>query len=219
MRKKLAAEYISGKGIEIGGLNAPLSVPEGVIVTFVDLAPFEEIVKANPEVEVVAKPEIIDNAETLEKFDDASQDFVIANHVLEHMENPIKAFYNWMRVLKPGGVIYAAIPEKTHTFDRNRPVTRLTHIIEDWLCGPDRSLREHYVDWYMNSELEGVTGEELKRKVEASMASRNNIHFHVWDKLAIENMFKFFKANIPEIESYELFDNGAEVIAITRKKA
>lgn len=217
MREQLAIQYLSGSGIEIGGLHNPLRVPEGCKVTYVDLAPTEEVAKANPDVVVTNPVNVVDNAETLATFADNSQDFVIANHVLEHCENPIKAFENWLRVLKPGGVIYAAIPEKNHTFDRKREVTTLRHLLADYYFEPDHSLEAHYRDWFMNSELEGVSGEELERKVSASMKARNNIHFHVFDFASMQELFSWFLKKRFPIEHYELHVNGSEVITITRK--
>lgn len=50
----------------------------------------------------VVRPDIVDDGECLSKVGDFSQDFVIANHVLEHFEDPIKGFRNMLRVLKHG---------------------------------------------------------------------------------------------------------------------
>jgi predicted SAM-dependent methyltransferase len=35
------------------------------------------------------EPDIIDDGEKLSRIEDASQDFIIANHFLEHCEDPI----------------------------------------------------------------------------------------------------------------------------------
>ncbi len=68
-------------------------------------------------------PDMIDDGETLSTIDSASQDFVIANHFLEHCENPIQTLRNFLRVLKDGGILYMAVPDKRFTFDVDRPVT------------------------------------------------------------------------------------------------
>jgi ubiquinone/menaquinone biosynthesis C-methylase UbiE len=57
------------------------------------------------EYELVA-PDVIDDGERLAAFGDESQDFVIANHFIEHCEDPIEAVTNALRVLKPGGILY-----------------------------------------------------------------------------------------------------------------
>ena len=43
-------------------------------------------------------------------FEDQSFDRVIAAHVLEHLVNPVDALKEWMRVLKPNGVLTLVLP-------------------------------------------------------------------------------------------------------------
>lgn len=214
MREQLSHKFIKGSGIEIGGLNAPLPV-QNAQVTYVDRAPIEEIAATHHDVKILIDKYIIDSAEELSNFENESLDFVIANHVLEHCENPIKAIQNWTRVLKKDGVIFCALPVKDHTFDKKRAVTAFEHLMIDYIRGPDSSLVEHYRDWFANSELEGVRGEELERKVAAALALRGNIHFHVWDLPAIKDLGVMFSRFFNLI--YELHENGSEVILIFRK--
>lgn len=72
---------------------------------------------------------------------------MIANHFLEHCENPIKAFLNMLRVLRPGGILFLAVPDKRHTFDRDRPVTPLAHLVRDYEEGPGWSRKGHFEEW------------------------------------------------------------------------
>jgi len=44
---------------------------------------------------------------------DNSIDFVTSSHVLEHISNTEKTLNEWLRVLKPGGVIAITVPDKT----------------------------------------------------------------------------------------------------------
>ena len=71
------------------------------------------------------------------------QDFVIANQVLEHFQNPLLALQNMLRVLKPGGVLYLSLPDKRFSFDVDRPVTTVEHVLRDYRrgtrSGPDAS--------------------------------------------------------------------------------
>jgi phosphatidylethanolamine/phosphatidyl-N-methylethanolamine N-methyltransferase len=43
-------------------------------------------------------------------YDDASFDRLIATHILEHLPAPHKVVREWMRVLKPGGVMSIVLP-------------------------------------------------------------------------------------------------------------
>ena len=68
-----------------------------------------------------------------------SQDFIIANHFLEHTENPIGTIETHLGKLKPGGVLFYAVPDKRYTFDFRRPVTPIEHMVADYEQGPERS--------------------------------------------------------------------------------
>lgn len=89
-RKQLSAVFLKGFGLEIGALHNPLWVSAGVSVKYVDRANEHELQKHYFETDNITKPDIIDDGETLLTLPNASQDFIIANHVLEHCENPIK---------------------------------------------------------------------------------------------------------------------------------
>lgn len=61
--------------------------------------------------DVVPGPNI--NVVTTEKklpFDDNSFDFILANHVLEHVPDWFETFKEFSRILKPGGIIEVWIP-------------------------------------------------------------------------------------------------------------
>lgn len=62
---------------------------------------------------------------------DEEYDFVLACHVLEHAANPLKALEEWLRILKPGGVMLLVLPRKEFTFDHRRAVTSFDHLLAD----------------------------------------------------------------------------------------
>ncbi len=65
---------------------------------------------------------------------DASYDFVLSSHMLEHTANPLRALRAWSRVLRHNGTLILLIPDKQWTFDHKRPVTTLAHLVEDFDC-------------------------------------------------------------------------------------
>ena len=103
-------------------------------MTVAELRPQYHELATAPLVEV----EIIDDGERLDKIADASQDFVIANHFLEHCQNPIMALRNMLRVLRVGGILFRAVPDKRYTVDVERPVTTLDHVWRDYAQGTGR---------------------------------------------------------------------------------
>lgn len=229
-RVQLSAKYIRGSGLEIGALHYPLEVPEGVSVTYVDFSTYDEVMKRHGDVKPKITDWIVDDAEKMEKFQAQSQDFIIANHVLEHCENAIGTLERWTSLLKHGGLLYIALPEKNHTFDRKRQITSFEHLKEEFLAGkgwgtnarPIASFQgnrfAHYVDWYQNSELEkDNTPSDVARKVCLALQHAQNIHWHVWDYLAMVELFHAAS----RFCGYEVLDhqeNGTEVIWILRRK-
>jgi hypothetical protein len=47
------------------------------------------------------------------------------------LRRPTVALGNMIRVLRPGGVLYLAVPDKRYTFDADRPVTPTDHLLRD----------------------------------------------------------------------------------------
>ena len=217
-RHVLAHCYLHGNGLEIGALHHPLGVPAEAHVRYVDRLSVEDLRMHYPE--LAALPlvplDFVDNGETLTKVPDQSQDFVIANHFLEHCEDPIKTLGTFFRVLRSGGVLYLAVPEKTHTFDRDRPVTTLAHLWADHRLGVSRSRREHYQEWVrlVDKVIDPLKAEESARRLEAIQYS---IHFHVWDQL---DWLEFVQAMLSQFSfrMEAVHQHGIEIINILRKR-
>lgn len=192
-RAALADVYLSGEGIEIGAFNSPLPVREGVKVRYVDIAPAEALEGHAQEfrgeghgLEIV-RPDIVDDAQTLATLPDESQDFVIACHIIEHTEDPIGALGNWMRVLKYGGVLFLAIPDKRFTFDVERDVTPFEHLLRDHEEGPAWSRRGHYEE--VARLVMGVSDElKVREFVEQNIEHVGHTHFHVWTQAEMFEM-------------------------------
>lgn len=59
-------------------------------------------------------------------------DFVLSSHMLEHTANPILALCEWKRLLKDDGALVLLLPNCRFTFDHQRPVTTMAHLISDF---------------------------------------------------------------------------------------
>jgi SAM-dependent methyltransferase len=71
-------------------------------------------------------------AGNLQGIEDASYDFVLSSHCIEHLANPLQGLAEWTRVLKNNGLLVLVVPHKDGTFDHRRPVTSLEHMVHDF---------------------------------------------------------------------------------------
>lgn len=217
MRRRVAYYYLHGSGIEIGALHNPLRVPLAAHVKYVDRMTVDDLRRHYPELqrEKLVRVDIVDDGELLTTIPDDSQDFVIANHFIEHCENPLLALANMWRVLKPAGILYLAVPDKRFTFDADRPPTTPEHLVADFTSGPEQSRATHYAEWvrYVENVAEG---EGFDLEVGRLMTMGYSIHFHSWtQRETLEMLLLVQKSHPLNIEM--LVFNVEENICIIRK--
>jgi SAM-dependent methyltransferase len=179
-RKELAARFLRGSGLEVGALQRRLEVPVHCSVTYVDRLPLPNLLEHYPELrgQPLQAPDLIDDGETLSKVTSDTQDFVIANHFLEHCENPIQTILNFLRVLRNGGILYLAVPDKRFTFDIGRPVTPYSVLAETFRDGRRRNRADLYVEWVTYVTHTPVW--EVEVAARKLLEDQYSIHFNVW---------------------------------------
>jgi len=217
VREDVAARFLSGRGLEIGALNFPLRLPRRASVEYVDRQPHAELIaeygSMYPGSAIVA-PDVIDDGEALGSFADATVDFVVANHMLEHTEDPLGTIKAHLRVIRPGGILFYALPDARATpIDRDRPRTTVEHLLRDHHEGPAWSRRDHYREWVRFAE--GFHEEDIERRAAELEAQQANIHFHVWEPLT----FAAFLAHVDLPFGLELAQqNHAEFLVVLRRQ-
>jgi predicted SAM-dependent methyltransferase len=155
-------------------------VPGGARVRYVDHGAVDELRRVYPEHDWVQAPDVVDEAERLASFDDESLDFIVANHVLEHVEDPVAALTAFLRVLRAGGIVFLTLPDPRHSFDQRRARTTVEHVLRDHREGPETSRREHYEEWAHIVESIGDEAAVAQRVAEFESEGTRN-HFHVWE--------------------------------------
>lgn len=218
-REYIAEIYLKGNGLEIGALHNPLKIPISARVKYIDRLSLLELRKQYPELDKhkLVCIDIIDHGEKLNAIRDSTQDFVIANHFLEHCQNPIGAIENMLRVLKDGGILYLAIPDKRFIFDSDRQVTSLEHVLKDYREGPERSKRQHYEE--MVKLVNKVTDEiEAQKEIHHLMSIEYSIHYHCWTQNEMIEMISVLQKIFYNFEVELFLRNETEVIMIFRKK-
>ncbi|HEY1510558.1 MAG TPA: methyltransferase domain-containing protein [Solirubrobacteraceae bacterium] len=187
LREDLARRYLKGEGIEIGAASLPLRLPPSVRVRYVDNLDRDALIAQSGDgflgsgIEVAAIPrtDVIDDAQTLAAFADGSVDFIIACHVVEHLEDPIGALENFARITRRDGIIFVILPDARHTFDYLRERTTIEHLLRDHQEGPHTSRMHHYAEWA--EYIEGIGPPGIPRRSAEYAAANAHHHFHVWE--------------------------------------
>lgn len=180
-RGKHAYLLCRGLGLEVGALHDPFELDATVLrldhLGTKDLKARYAGSKRGPFVKSV---DLIAAAPPYSFLDDDVFDFVVSSHVLEHMPNPGLALAEWLRVTRPGGVVYSVIPNKNRTFDRRRATTPVDTIMRAFERAEPRAPLAQYEDFYKNKQLEGnetrPTDDEIRKRWE----KQHSIHVYTY---------------------------------------
>jgi SAM-dependent methyltransferase len=132
------------------------------------------------------------NRDRLRGVPDASQDFVICSHVLEHVADPIGLLVDVHRVLRPGGVAMICLPDRRRTYDRYRDGTPLSHLVAEYEAGVTEVDDEHLVDFLTNVAVPSdpspsvtrglpIGDTPAERRQTLDRWRRYSIHVHCWE--------------------------------------
>lgn len=187
-------KYLEGSGIEIGALHNRMPVDlQRATVRYVDRLSLQDQRRHYPELAryEMLEPDIVAEADRLPMLADGSQDFVIANHLLEHLPDPIGALREWYRLLKGGGILFLALPDKRLTFDRDRPRTTLQHLIGDHADRGAGSRIGHFEEY--SRLVHKQAGADFEKDVANLLATDYSIHFHVWIPEDIVELLEYLR--------------------------
>ena len=151
---------------------------------------------------------------------DNCMDFVVTYHVIEHTTNPIAALDEFYRILKHGGHLLLVVPDMEKTFDSERKVTSLEHLIDDYLQHSHEKDLEHYVEFYTKTHFRDFIGSENPEEfIARKHKERENIHFHTWTYESFKHMIDWhssLKGWIIEF-CHPTLDGGIEFYFILKK--
>jgi len=130
---------LTGEGLEIGAFEHPAKVPSACRVRYADVVTPAQAGELFPEINasrLVPLDHVLDiDAEGLRPIPSASLDFVISCHVIEHVANPMRFVGELTRVVRIGGLVVIAAPDRDYTFDRLRTLTPLERLESYWRQG------------------------------------------------------------------------------------
>jgi len=215
-RFQTARKYLRGCGVEIGALDRPLYLPNRARAFYLDRIHPRELRRHYPELD--SRPlyvSFVADGESMDCVRDGSLDFIAANHVIEHCEDPIATLMTFARKLSPGGVVFMAVPDKRRTFDRDRSETGWEHLADDHRRGAEHSRAQHYREW--TELVEHLSGNEAARRADELATMGYRIHFHCWSDFA----FRDFLDHAREFAPLALLDRRSwrdENIYILRRE-
>jgi SAM-dependent methyltransferase len=221
-RRELAARFLFGEGLEIGPLHLPMAMPPHAKARYVDRMLVDDLRREYPELADwnLTPVDVVDDGEKLTTVAAESQDFIVANHFLEHCENPIRTIETHLGKLRPGGVLFYAVPDKRFTFDFRRSVTPLEHMVADYEEGPERSRAEHYEQWAREVfPKEGESEEEVLLRARELEAAAYSIHMHVWTQAEFLKLILNCREHFGEAFDIEASARqGIEFMVVLRKR-
>ncbi len=218
---------LSGDGIEVGAFGEPAALPNSCRVSYFDAIDPETAYERFPEIERGSLVEVdilgdIDQRD-LRQLPASSQDFVIANHVIEHVACPIAMLEDLFYLLRPGGRLAIAAPDKRFTFDRDRPLTTFEHLEQEYRDGVTEVDDAHYLDFlrHVGKHVFEEPGRDIKGDIAFARSRRE--HAHVWDSASFSDFLIACKTTLGlafQIEYQSIGDdNGIEFFAILKKES
>jgi ubiquinone/menaquinone biosynthesis C-methylase UbiE len=124
---------------------------------------------------------------------DESYDVVLSCHSLEHVANPLKALYEWKRVLKPGGILVLVLPDKRYTFDVNRPYTTMAHLLDDYRNNTGENDTTHFEEivrcFAPDKNPHLSSREELAARLKLNFTERS-VHHHVFSQELVKELMQ-----------------------------
>src|SRR5258708_1551999 len=194
--REIATSRLTGAGIEFGAGTNPLPLPLECDVQFADsMSEFELRQRAyTAQGHDFVELSYITSLETMEGIADGALDFIIACHVIEHTKNPILAFRSAYSKLKHGGSFVLVVPDKRLTFDKDRDVTPLEHLVLDYEHPLPERDRLHYVEFYSRAFV--TPADSLDARVSDAIATGGDIHFHTWTYESFREMVDYLIAHV-----------------------
>lgn len=126
----------------------------------------------------------------LSQFPDGKFDFVVMNHVLEHLANPVKAVREIFRICRDGGIVVIAIPDKDYTFDQARELTTWEHVWSDYQNKVTENSDDHY-EGFLRSAVPHLLDESPANVAFYIQSSkRRREHAHVWTSESFDQFLR-----------------------------
>ena len=148
----------------------------------------------------VFQNEIINEATDLKDIAGHTYDFLLSSNSLEHTANPLKAMREFCRVLRPGGMMILILPDKTETFDHQRPYTTMEHLVEDERNHVDEHDLTHLEEILKLHDLSMDVPMSYVDFVKRCLDNYNNrcMHQHVFSLALLREIAEYLQLRVEE---------------------
>jgi SAM-dependent methyltransferase len=92
-------------------------------------------------------------------FKNESIDYIVALHMLEHVENPVEVIQHWLNIIKPGGGLGIIVPDWRYTWDARNDNHALGH---KWNPTPLLIVQMYEQYWSKLAKLESLNTYDFK---------------------------------------------------------
>tara|TARA_B110000263_G_C15213232_1_gene466273 strand:- start:63 stop:836 length:774 start_codon:yes stop_codon:yes gene_type:complete len=222
--RKIAYKRLSGRGLEIGAMHHPAKLDSSCKVEYCDVISAADAVKHFPEVGKVKFVEVdhLINLDTqcLSSFRDSTYDFVIMNHVIEHIANPIRVIEDTFRILCPSGKLVLGVPDKRFNYDSARDLTSFNHFWREYQDQVTAVEDDHYLD-FLRAVHPATLALREKIQIHLDHARERREHAHVWDSSSFKKFFveclNRLEINANCVYEHTGNENGFEYFAMWEK--
>jgi SAM-dependent methyltransferase len=150
-------------GVEIGPRESPLVTHAHGRILYADYADTATIRATLPHPSIdparVVDIDIVTGGGKLSAAMTEQVDYIVASHVAEHVPDLLGWLADLHVVLKPGGTLGLAIPDRRFTFDRYRAESNIAEAVEAFVLGYERpSLRQIFDSAWQAVPMEVAEG-------------------------------------------------------------
>ena len=192
-----AFELCRGAGVEVGAVNCPFDVDADV--QYMDQHDSNSVMAMHandPNVAAVLPVSFVASRPPYRFLADRSFDFVIASHVVEHLANPLASIGEFVRVVRPGGIVYLVVPHKDYCFDRDRPTTPVQHLTAEYFAGVIDISFEHCLDHVFGhldpAQISPEAGRAAAAQATELHASQRDFHVHTFTEQSFWALMDWF---------------------------
>ncbi|MCR5746755.1 MAG: methyltransferase domain-containing protein [Lachnospiraceae bacterium] len=236
-------------GLEIGPSLRPVaSKKDGYNVEIIDHLGKEELVKKYREMGLdTSKIETVDYIWDGRSYSELTgktdhYDYVIASHVIEHTPDLISFLRDCSSMLKTGGILSLAVPDKRYTLDHFRSVSTISEVIDRYVShanlGTAGALTEYAlhvcerngrtawskeIDMILPHRFDFVHSSDLTKQLYKDMTDRPSYH-DIHQFVFTPSSFRLLIAELRELELidldiYEFYNTVGSEFYISMKKS